>query len=278
MTAVVDQWLAVLGQTATSRTVELYSSVLRRLVQEVGPPEDWSVFSLMGWLETLGRRGCGESTKHTYLLVIRSFCRQHRPDLVDRHADLALPSRIKFMPQRPRVATVEEVEQLLASDRLTHRQKLGLALMSDAGLREIEVRSLTWADVNLEAWTLRVQGKGRKVRQLPVFTETLRGLLFASAPPPPRDGFHVVPGRGGGQMARGVLSRQLGDLSEEVVGHRLPAHAYRHSFAVRASQSRVNTKCIQMALGHQALATTDRYLRSLEGDVESLREGFGGFR
>ena len=278
MTALVEQYLTVLGQTATSRTLELYSSVLHRLAKEVGPPEDWSVFSLMGWLETLGQRGCGESTKHTYLLVMRSFCRQHRPDLVDKETDVALPSRIKFMPDRPRVATVEEVEKLLASDALTHHQKLALALMSDAGLREIEVRSLTWADVNLEAWTLRVQGKGRKVRQLPVFTETLRGLLFAGAPPPPRDGLHVVPGRGGGQLARGVLSRQLGDLSEEVLGRRLPAHAYRHSFAVRASQSQVNTKCLQMALGHQALATTDRYLRSLEGDVEVLRVGFGGFR
>ena len=204
MTALVEQYLTVLGQTATSRTLELYSSVLHRLAKEVGPPEDWSVFSLMGWLETLGQRGCGESTKHTYLLVMRSFCRQHRPDLVDKEADVALRSRIKFMPERPRVATMEEVEKLLASDRVTHHQKLALALMSDAGLREIEVRALTWADVNLEAWTLRVQGKGRKVRQLPVFTEALRGLLFAGAPPPPRDGLHVVPGSG----SRGFSSRQ----------------------------------------------------------------------
>ena len=79
-------------------------------------------------------------------------------------------------------------------------------------------------------------------------------------------------------MARGVLSRQLGNLSEEVLGHRLPAHAYRHTFAVRASQCRISTKFIQMALGHQALASTEKYLRSLEGDVEVLRAGFGSFR
>ena len=71
-------------------------------------------------------------------------------------------------------------------------------------------------------------------------------------------------GSGGELMTRGHLSRQLGDAAESGLGRRLPAHSFRHGFAVHAVQSEVPEKMLQMALEHGTLSTKDRYLKGLD--------------
>ena len=53
---------------------------------------------------------------------------------------------------------------------------------------------------------------------------------------------------------------------------KLTPHNFRHGFAARAAKAGINAKFIQQALGHASLVTTDEYLASLVGDLDSLRE------
>lgn len=267
----IKVWLSVVRESLSPRTLGLYAMVLGQVQEKLGEPETWTLFGIMGWLANCSARGCSDATRNTYLQALRSFCRTQRKDL---YGDL--PRNITAMPSKPRVAETDDVQALYESAALKPRPKLALLLMADAGLRECEVRSLTWENVDLTNQVIRVQGKGNKVRLLPMPSPRLWAALQGQAARIGTPVGYVIPGRGGEQMTRGHLSRRLGDASEEILGHRLPAHAFRHGFAVRAVQSRVPEKMLQAALGHASLATTDRYLQGLNGDVEALREALGG--
>ena len=267
----IEVWLSVVRESLSPRTLELYEMVLRQVKEALGEPEAWTIFGVMGWLADCSARGCSDATRHTYLQALRSFCRTQRKDLWEE-----LPRSITAMPTKPRVAEVDDVQALYESPAVKPRLKLALLLMADAGLRECEVRGLTWENVDLVNEVIRVQGKGNKVRMLPAPSQRLWAALQREAERLAAASGYVIPGRGGEQITRGHISRRLGDAAERILGHRLPAHSFRHGFAVRAVQSQVPEKMLQMALGHSALSTTDRYLRGLDGNVEALREALGG--
>jgi integrase len=267
----IKVWLSVVRESLSPRTLGLYEMVLRQVQEKLGAPETWTIFGIMGWLAECSTRGCSDATRNTYLQALRSFCRTQRKDIYG-----SLPKNITAMPTKPRVAEADDVQALYESATLKPRLKLALLLMADAGMRECEVRSLSWENVDLANQVVRVQGKGNKVRMLPMPSPRLWAALQGQAARIGTPVGYVVPGRGGEQITRGHLSRQLGDASEEILGHRLPAHSFRHGFAVRAVQSKVPEKMLQMALGHQALSTTDRYLKGLDGNVKALREALSG--
>ena len=267
----IEVWLSVVRESLSPRTLDSYASVLGQVGRALGEAEGWTIFALMGWLGECGARGCSDATRNTYLQALRSFCRTQRPDLHEH-----LPNYIDSMPTQPRVAEVEEVQTLYESRALKPKLKLALLLVADAGMRECEVRGLRWEDIDLVNEVLRVEGKGNKVRLLPVPSVRLWAALEQAAGKLTAVAGYVVPGRGGEQMTRGHLSRQLGDAAENILGRRLPAHAFRHGFAVHAVHSKVPEKMLQMALGHGSLSTTDRYLKGLDGDVEALRDALGG--
>lgn len=268
-----DEYLAALEARASKSTHNLYSRVIADAVTSIGPESSWSLKKVTKWLEELKKRGWKDSSRSTALAVMRACCRQCRPDLVTPGSIESLPSRIKFKKEPPRAATPEELAQVLSYSRMRKSLRLGLLLMADAGLRECEVRGLTWNDVDLEKETLTVFGKGSKTRTLPIFTARLKEELLAQR----REEGYVIPGRDGAMQSREGLSKRIGTLTERVLGRRISAHGFRHCFAVRGVTSGVSVKFIQSALGHSTLAVTSRYLEGLEGNVDALRDGYAGF-
>ena len=221
-------------------------------------------------MDFLGGLPAGNHSKNTYLAVLRSFCRQMLPSLDTR----AVPSRIKYEVNPPRLATAEEVNRLLESDALTPQAKLALMLAADAGLRESEIRGLTGEDVYLEENYLVVHGKGRKRRITPITTERLRqGLTNAS----PCGTLPVLVGRGGKPISAGCLSKQIVAASKQVLGRPVSAHGFRHTFAVRSVEAGVQMKYIQQALGHSSLQMSARYVEGLTVTAEGMKNAYKGF-
>ncbi len=263
----IATYLAALKATRTPATVHLYGSVLLRAVEKLGPTASWSVEGLMDFL---GELTAGNHSKNTYLAVLRSFCKLMLPSLDCS----AIPSRVKYELSPPRLATAEEVDLLLASDALTPQVKLALMLAADAGLRESEIRGLTGDDVYLEENYLVVHGKGRKRRITPITTERLRqGLTKA----PACGMLPVLTSRNGQPLSAGWLSKQIAKASEQVLNHRVSAHGFRHTFAVRSVESGVQMKYIQQALGHASLQVSSRYLEGLMVTAEGMKNAYKGF-
>ncbi|GAB4363025.1 MAG: tyrosine recombinase XerC [Deltaproteobacteria bacterium] len=144
-----------------------------------------------------------------------------------------------------------------------------LELLYSSGLRVGELVSLRRGDLSLEEGTVRVSGKGRKMRTVPVGEQARRAVSdYLDACPfrdPAGSGGAEPPlfrnARGGALTARSVARILARSLETAGIGRHLSPHGIRHSFATHLLESGADLRAIQEMLGHSSLSTTQRYAR-----------------
>ena len=185
-------------------------------------------------------------------------------------ASLTAPRREMRLPE---FLPVDEMMDLLRSlprgGEREARDAAILELLYSSGLRVGELVALRREDVHLEEGTVRVSGKGRKVRIVPVGGKAVRALdeylAAREARGASRDsserGVLFRNLRGGGLTARSVARILEDALRRAGVGRRLSPHGLRHTFATHLLESGADLRAIQEMLGHASLSTTQRYAR-----------------
>lgn len=181
-------------------------------------------------------------------------------------AQLASPRRETRLPGfLPVDEMVDFLRSLPAATERDKRNAAILEMLYSSGLRIGELVGLRGGDVSFEEKTVRVLGKGRKVRVVPVgekALEALSGYLAASGRPKGSDdGALFRNARGGAITARSVGRILAAALARARVGRRLSPHGIRHSFATHLLESGADLRAIQEMLGHASLSTTQRYAR-----------------
>jgi len=149
------------------------------------------------------------------------------------------------------------------------RNTAALELLYSSGLRVGELVSLRRKDLSLEEGTVRVSGKGRKTRVVPVGKQAGRALAGylddCPFPAPPGAERGEAPlfrnARGGVLSARSVARILARSLEAAGIGRHLSPHGIRHSFATHLLESGADLRAIQEMLGHASLSTTQRYAR-----------------
>ncbi|MFW0786179.1 tyrosine-type recombinase/integrase [Gordonia sp. CPCC 206044] len=148
-----------------------------------------------------------------------------------------------------------------------------LRLSVEQGLRRAEVAVVSTDDLEdaLDGPMLPVHGKGGKVRVIPV-SDDLASVIEAGAaghtPGAAPTGW-LFPGNDNGHLA----PRRVGELCSEALPGTWTMHTLRHRFATRSFQSKKNLHAVQILLGHESLATTERYVGV---DPAELREAMHG--
>ena len=175
------------------------------------------------------------------------------------------------LPRRlPQVLTPVEMDALLAcmggKSPLEMRDRALFELIYSSGLRCQEALDLRTSDVNFESSEVRVKGKGRKVRVIPVGGEALHALERYL-----QDGRtrlilagtledHVFVSKTGRPLSASDVQRRLGRYLR-IAG--APAgtspHTLRHSFATHLLEGGADLRSIQEMLGHASLSTTQVY-------------------
>jgi integrase/recombinase XerC len=183
------------------------------------------------------------------------------------------PALIQSPKQKKPLAsflTADEARELVEpqAEEETPESMRDLAMwevMYGAGLRVSELVGLSLGDLSLQEGWVRVLGKGRKEREVPVGSKaveavrrylTVRHLLL-------REGLLeralFVNSRGGRMGDRSV--RRLLDAAQARAGtvRRVSPHGLRHSFATHLLEGGADLRAIQEMLGHASLRTTERY-------------------
>ncbi len=140
------------------------------------------------------------------------------------------------------------------------RDRAALELLYGAGLRVSELVGLDLADLSQDA--LRVRGKGRKERMVPLVRKARTALDAYLARRPelgPGDGALFLNRRGRRLTSRSV-ARHLAKYALIAGARRhVHPHALRHSFATHLLDMGADLRGIQELLGHASLSTTQRY-------------------
>ncbi len=175
----------------------------------------------------------------------------------------------------PKALTESEVAELLGAvdgdGPLDRRDRAILEVLYGTGVRISELVGLSLGDVDLADSLLRVMGKGRKERVLPVgryAAEALRAYLAVEgrgALEPDRwasrdDAEAVFLNRRGGRLSRqggwGVLKKYGARVG---LGARLSPHVLRHSCATHMVEHGADIRTVQELLGHASISTTQVY-------------------
>lgn len=218
------------------------------------------------------------STVAHNLTVIKNFHKYLlKEDIVKEDVSLFI-SRPKLQKKLPRALSVEEVDMLLDIPLVTpfdYRNKAMLELMYGAGLRISETVSLTINQVDLEHGLLRIMGKGRKEREIPIGEY---GIYYLKLYLEQRH-FLIKKGKQvdalflnnhGKQITRQGFFKILKSLLiEKGLNPDLSPHTLRHSFATHLLSRGADLRSIQEMLGHSDISTTKIYTHVSDEKVEA---------
>jgi len=204
------------------------------------------------------------------LSVVRTFlafCEDEGLAHIGPAAEVPSPKLPRRLPQ---VLTPVEMDALLrcmgGKSPLEMRDRALFELIYSSGLRCQEALDLRTGDINFESSEVRVRGKGRKVRVIPVGGEALHALerylqegrtrlILAGA----REDYVFV-SKTGRPLSASDVQRRLGRylrLSGAPSG--TSPHTLRHSFATHLLEGGADLRSIQEMLGHSSLSTTQVY-------------------
>lgn len=266
------------------RTVQAYTEDLREfgafLDRYYGDPE-WSwrgldrlaIRSFMG--DCVERRGLARRSVARKLSAVRSFYRfLHVEGMVD-----ANPARTVRSPKRERTLpgflTREQIEAVFRDAEVRaegggFRPVRNLAIMElfyGTGMRLSELQGLSIADVDLVSERVRVLGKGRKERIVPLGRSAIRALrgyyavrteVMDAATRPERRAVFV------GQTGRRLSARQVQNIVGEFLSGiadeaGISTHSLRHTFATHLLDAGADLLAVKELLGHASLSTTQIY-------------------
>jgi integrase/recombinase XerC len=229
--------------------------------------------ALRAFLGELSRRGRARRTLARKLSAVRSFFRfLHREEYID-----ANPARAVRAPKldRPLPAwlTRGEVESLFAaaSNRAAEgnfaatRDLAMLELFYSTGMRLSELQGIDMADLDLVGDQVKVRGKGRKERILPLgraATTALRRYELRRAQQLRSGGDRnavFLSARGSRISVRQIQNRVRRLLEAACDDAGVSTHALRHTFATHLLDAGADLRAVQELLGHASLSTTTIY-------------------
>ena len=233
------------------------------------------VMDFLGHIESA--RGNSASTRNTRLAAIKSFMRfvEHRvPSVLEQSLRvLAIPSKKTDVPLINYLSITEMQAILNVPDIRTRsgiRDRAMLHLCFVAGLRVSELVGLPLSAVMLQPTpTIRVMGKGRKERCLPLWKQTaadLRSWLAVRGEVPAPELF--IHARGEPMTRKGFtyLLDKYAQLAMEnclsLKGKNISPHVLRHSCAMMLYQATGDLRKVSLWLGHAQMQTTEVYLRA----------------
>ncbi len=228
------------------------------------------------FLASLYNRDLKKSSISRKLASIRSFFKYLHMEGYVKSNPAKLVSSPKVPKNLPKFLTIDEVFSLMETPKgeafKPARDKAIIELLYSCGLRVSELTSLDISDMDIKETIIRVKGKGRKERIIPIGTkamEAIKNYLPERISLKKKSPGLFLNYRGGRLTQRSVrrillyYSRMInltGDISP---------HTLRHTFATHLLHEGADLRSIQELLGHSSLSTTQKYTHL---DIRQLTE------
>ena len=242
--------------------------------------------AMRGFLAYLSRRGVGKRTMARTLSGVRSFYRwMHRNEMVESNPARAVgaPRQEKHLPGYLDRVQIDLLFQLaearaLEGNFVDVRNLAILELFYSTGMRLSELQGLSRGDLDLVSQQVKVRGKGRKERIIPVgdhaqlalrnYEAKRDDLLRQVGSAGERSAYFLARTgkRIGVRMVQKVVSSFLEQVDEDAG---LSVHSLRHSFATHLLDAGADLRAVQELLGHASISTTQIYTHT---SVERLKQ------
>ena len=272
-----------LQKNFTDNTIDAYLRDLDKLLRWLQSTGVEAVAAkledLQQFAASLHDLGIGPRSQCRILSGVRSF---YRFLMIDGHRDDD-PTELLESPQLgehlPEVLTTEEVDQLESAIDLSkwegHRNRAIIEVLFSCGLRVSELVGLRLSDLYLDEFFLRVVGKGRKERLVPISKRAVEelGYWFDSRchmDIKAGEEDYVFLNRRGAHLTRTMILIMVKRAAADAgIVKNISPHTLRHSFATALLEGGADLRAIQAMLGHESIGTTEIYTHI---DMTTLRQ------
>ena len=261
--------LRAYGSDADRFLAFLAQDFLGKSADQIRPSEVDSL-AVRSFVAALARNGVSKRSQARSLSSLRGLFRfACREGVLDNNPAAAVrsPKQASHLPRHLRPGEIENLLEAAGGDApLQRRDRALLELLYASGLRVSELTQLDWDDLDLEARTLRVMGKGGKERMVP-FGEPAAQALYGwlemwdgvrKVTPTTHESvfLNYRGGRLGARSVRRIIDRYVDKAALAAGVH---PHTLRHTFATHLLESGADLRTIQELLGHSSLSTTQQY-------------------
>jgi integrase/recombinase XerC len=266
----IDTWLARLAseRKASPHTIDGYRRDLSKLLRFMQAQQIASFAALepnrmRGFVAAEHRAGLSPKSLQRLLSSCRSLFRQLTREGLLAHDPLAGVRGPKVHRKLPQVLDVDKATALVegdGDDGLAVRDRAMLELFYSSGLRLSELIGLRWLDLDLDAGEVRVLGKGRKTRIVPVGRHAIAALRALGEAEGRESESPVFRGRHGAPISPRTVQTRMKTLAmRQGFAKHVHPHLLRHTFASHMLESSGDLRAVQELLGHADIATTQIY-------------------
>lgn len=244
--------------------------------------EEINKYLVRDYLNFLTREGYARASLTRRLASIRGFSRylfKHELITQDFSLKIHTPRQKKALPE---ILTMDEIQRYLREDSpgkslvLQKRNKAIFEVLYGTGIRLAELVSLDLQDWDHSNQYLRVMGKGRKERIVPIgeyalesvhkYCQTYRPQLLKDE----QQKALFLNNRGGRLSPRGVQYILEQYTLHLQIHKKISPHTFRHTFATHLLEHGADLRSIQELLGHSSLATTQIYTKVSTAHLKSV--------
>ena len=242
--------------------------------------------TMRGFLAYLQRRGLGKRSIARLLSAIRSFYKYlaNTEDVdINPGKMVGTPKAARYLPSYLDRAQIELLFQTAEARAMEGafsdvRNLAILELFYSTGMRLSELQGISKGDIDLVSQQVKVRGKGRKERIIPVgdhATLALRNYeakreALVRALPESADWNAIFLSRSGRRInirtIQRIVTKFLREIDEE---SGLSVHSLRHTFATHLLDAGADLRAVQELLGHASVSTTQIYTHT---SVERLKQ------
>ena len=272
-----------LQRNFTSNTVDAYERDLQKLLTylegEGIDAVNVELEDLQHFAASLHDIGVTARSQCRILSGIRSFYKFLVTDGYIQDDPTELLESPQLGDHLPEVLSVEEIDKIESAIDLSkwegHRNKAIIEVLFSCGLRVSELTNLKLSNLYLDEEYVRVEGKGRKERLVPISQKAIKELGYwfddrrlMNIKKGEED--YVFLNRRGTHLTRTMILIMVKKYAEEAgIKKTISPHTFRHSFATALLEGGADLRVIQAMLGHESIGTTEIYTHI---DTHTLRE------
>jgi integrase/recombinase XerD len=234
------------------------------------PPENIDLKNLQEFIWWLSDMGMGATSQTRIISGIRAFYKYLLlEDIIDIDPSqlLDLPKTSRKLPDTLSVAEIERIiETIDLSKKEGERNRAIIEMLYGCGLRVSELTDLKISNLYFDTDFIRVTGKGKKERLVPIGDMAKRRLqIYLEFVRPQRkaqkaDEDIVFLNNRGGKLSRVMIFYIVKQLCENAgIKKTISPHTFRHSFATHLIEGGADLRAVQDLLGHASITTTEIY-------------------
>lgn len=263
-------------KNASENTIEAYVSDLQKLQDFAEQnlmnitPITISYEHLQEFLYQVSKINYSERTQARWISSIKGFFSFLLEDELREDNPSALLETPKLGLYLPDTLSLEEIEKLIsATDEntdLAKRNRCMIEVLYGCGLRVSELTELQISNINFKENYLKIQGKGDKVRFVPLadytadFIKNYINNIRSKQKINPKHSDILFLNSRGAQISRQMVFLIIKEIVRKAnIQKNISPHTFRHSFATHLLQNGADLRFIQEMLGHSSITTTEIY-------------------